>query len=95
MKEQLELIRKLTIDKVVSDFVKLEKRGDNYIGLCPFHKEKTPSFTLSPEKGIYKCFGCGKAGTMVDFIMEMKDFSRRDAIDYLLYKYIYKTNENI
>jgi DNA primase len=56
---------------VVQDFVNLKKRGVNYIGLCPFHNEKTPSFTVSPSKGIFKCFGCGKGGNPVNFIMAL------------------------
>ena len=58
------------IDEVVSDFVTLRKRGVNFLGLCPFHNEKTPSFTVSPAKGIFKCFGCGKGGNSVNFVME-------------------------
>ena len=54
---------------VVSDYVTLRKRGVNLLGLCPFHNEKTPSFTVSPAKGIFKCFGCGKGGNSVHFIM--------------------------
>ena len=55
---------------VISEFVNLKKRGVNYVGCCPFHNEKTPSFTVSPARGIYKCFGCGKGGNVVNFIME-------------------------
>ncbi|HNB82643.1 MAG TPA: CHC2 zinc finger domain-containing protein, partial [Chitinophagaceae bacterium] len=55
---------------VVGSFVKLKKRGSNYLGNCPFHNEKTPSFTVSPSKGIYKCFGCGKAGNVITFVQE-------------------------
>ncbi|NLA24128.1 MAG: DNA primase, partial [Bacteroidales bacterium] len=58
------------IVEVVSEFVQLKKRGVNHIGNCPFHDEKTPSFSVSPSKGIYKCFGCGKGGNAVNFIME-------------------------
>ncbi|MBQ2077699.1 MAG: DNA primase, partial [Bacteroidales bacterium] len=57
------------IVEVVQDFVSLKKRGVNYFGCCPFHNEKTPSFIVSPSKGIYKCFGCGKAGNAVGFVM--------------------------
>ena len=63
------------IYEVVSDFVSLKKRGVNYLGLCPFHNEKTGSFTVSPAKGIYKCFGCGKGGNAVNFIMEHEQMS--------------------
>ena len=55
---------------VVSDFVSLRRRGANWVACCPFHNEKTPSFYVSPSKGIYKCFGCGKAGSVVGFFME-------------------------
>ena len=61
------------IQEVVQDFVSLKKRGVNYLGNCPFHNEKTPSFTVSPSKGIFKCFGCGKGGNSVNFIMEITD----------------------
>ena len=75
------------IEEVVGDFVSLKKRGANLIGLCPFHNEKTPSFTVSPAKGIYKCFGCGKAGNAVHFIMEHEHYSYYDALKYLATKY--------
>ena len=65
---------------VVSDFVTLKKRGVNYLGLCPFHNEKTGSFTVSPAKGIFKCFGCGKGGNAVHFIMEHEQLSYVDAL---------------
>lgn len=58
------------VEEVIGDFITLKKRGANLLGLCPFHGEKTPSFTVSPAKNIYKCFGCGKAGSPVNFIME-------------------------
>lgn len=72
---------------VVSDFVSLKKRGVNYLGLCPFHNEKTGSFTVSPAKGIYKCFGCGKGGNAVNFIMEHEQMSYVEALKYLAAKY--------
>ena len=72
---------------VVSDFVTLKKRGVNYLGLCPFHNEKTGSFTVSPAKGIFKCFGCGKGGNAVHFIMEHEQLSYVDALKYLAKKY--------
>ena len=68
---------------VVSEFVSLRRRGVNYIGNCPFHNEKTPSFTVSPHKGIYKCFGCGKGGNAVNFLMDVEQISFVDAIKYL------------
>ncbi|HNW90696.1 MAG TPA: DNA primase [Bacteroidales bacterium] len=75
------------IDEVVGEFVSLKKRGVNYIGLCPFHNEKTPSFTVSPAKGFFHCFGCGKGGGPVDFIMEHEHMSYPDALKYLAGKY--------
>ncbi|MEN8121201.1 MAG: DNA primase [Bacteroidota bacterium] len=72
---------------VVQDFVNLKRRGVNYLGLCPFHNEKTPSFTVSPAKGIYKCFGCGQAGNSVGFIMEHEQLSYPEALKYLAKKY--------
>jgi DNA primase len=75
------------VEEVVSDFVTLRKRGVNYIGLCPFHNEKTPSFTVSPAKGIFKCFGCGKAGNAVKFIMEHEHYSYPEALKYVAKKY--------
>jgi DNA primase len=75
------------ITEVVSDFVSLKKRGVNYLGLCPFHNEKTPSFTVSAAKGIYKCFGCGKGGNAVNFIMEHEHLGYPEALKYLAKKY--------
>ena len=90
------MIDRQTVDKildaaqivdVVSDFVTLRKRGVNYIGLCPFHDEKTGSFTVSPAKGIFKCFGCGKGGGPVHFIMEHEQLDYPGALRYLAKKY--------
>jgi DNA primase len=75
------------IEEVVADHVALKKRGVNLIGCCPFHNEKTPSFYVSPVKGIYKCFGCGKGGHAVNFIMEHDKLSYPDALRYLAKKY--------
>ncbi len=75
------------VEEVVGDFVTLKKRGANLLGLCPFHNEKSPSFTVSPAKGIYKCFGCGKAGNSVNFVMEVEGFSYPEALKYLAQKY--------
>lgn len=75
------------IEEVVSDFVALKRRGSNMIGLCPFHNERTPSFSVSPVKGIYKCFGCGKAGNSVNFVMEHEKFTYPEALRYLAKKY--------
>jgi DNA primase len=75
------------IVEVVSDYVTLKRRGVNYIGHCPFHNEKTPSFTVSPAKNICKCFGCGKGGNPVNFIMELENFSYVEALRHLAKKY--------
>lgn len=72
---------------VVSDFVTLKRRGANYIACCPFHNEKTPSFSVSPAKGIFKCFGCGKAGSAVTFVMEHEHLTYSEALKYLGKKY--------
>lgn len=72
---------------VVSDFVTLKRRGANYIGLCPFHNERTPSFSVSKSKGICKCFSCGKGGSPVNFIMEHEKMSFNEALRYLAKKY--------
>jgi DNA primase len=75
------------IEEVIGDFVSLKRRGVNLLGLCPFHNEKTPSFTVSPAKGIYKCFGCGKAGNTVNFLMEYEHFSYPEALKFLAKRY--------
>lgn len=80
---------------VIQDFVSLKRRGANFIGLCPFHNEKTPSFTVSPSKGIFKCFGCGKGGNSVNFIMEHEHFSYPDALKYLARKYGIEIEEKV
>jgi len=90
-----KIIGAARIEEVVSDFVKLRKRGTNYIGNCPFHDEKTPSFTVSPTKEIYKCFGCGKAGNSVSFIMEHEHASYPEALRYLADKYHIPIEETI
>ncbi len=82
-----EIIETAKIEDVVSDFVSLKRRGVNMIGNCPFHNEKTPSFTVSPQKNIYKCFGCGEAGNPVSFVMEHEGFSYPEALRYLAKKY--------
>lgn len=81
------------IEEVVGDYVTLRRRGVNMIGLCPFHNEKTPSFTVSPAKGIFKCFGCGKGGNSVHFIMEHEQISYVDALKYLAKKYHIEVKE--
>lgn len=75
------------IADVISEFVTLKRRGVNLLGLCPFHNEKTPSFTVSPAKGIFKCFGCGKGGNVVNFIMEHESLSYPEALKWLARKY--------
>lgn len=96
------MIDKETVDKifdvanivdVVSDFVSLKKRGVNFMGCCPFHNEKTPSFTVSPSKNIYKCFGCGKGGNSVNFVMEHEQMSYYEALKYLAKKYNIEVRE--
>ena len=78
---------------VVSEFVTLRKRGVNYIGLCPFHNEKTPSFSVSPSKGVCKCFSCGKGGNVVHFIMEHEQLSYYEALKWLARKYNIEVKE--
>lgn len=82
------------IVEVVSDFVSLKKRGANYIGLCPFHNERTPSFSVSRAKGICKCFSCGKGGSPVNFIMEHEQLSYYEALKYLAHKYHIEIKEH-
>lgn len=81
------IIETARIEEVIGDFVSLKKRGSNYVGLCPFHNEKTPSFSVSPSKGIYKCFGCGKAGNVVNFVMEHEHYNYPEALKYLAKRY--------
>ena len=78
---------------VVSEFVTLRRRGVNYIGLCPFHNEKTPSFSVSPSKGLCKCFSCGKGGNVVHFIMEHEQLSYYEALKWLANKYHIEVKE--
>ncbi len=81
------------ITEVVGEFVTLKRRGTNLIGLCPFHNEKTPSFNVSPSKGIYKCFGCGKGGSAVNFIMEHEHLSFVESLRWLAKKYHIEVEE--
>ncbi len=81
--EQIMETANSQIVDVVSEFVQLKRRGVNYLGRCPFHDEKTPSFTVSPHKGIFKCFGCGKGGNAIHFLMEHEQQSFVEAIKYL------------
>ena len=75
------------VEEVVGEFVTLKRRGANMLGLCPFHNEKTPSFNVNPARNIYKCFGCGKAGGPIQFLMEYQQLSYPDALKYLAKKY--------
>lgn len=77
----------IDIVDIVGSFVKLKRRGANYLGLCPFHNERTPSFTVSPTKEIYKCFGCGRSGNAIGFLMEHEKYSFIEAIKWLAQKY--------
>src|SRR6476661_1171959 len=82
-----QILSRIDILDVVGGFVKLKRRGANYLGLCPFHNEKTPSFTVSPTKEIYKCFGCGKSGNAIGFLMEHEKYSYVEALRWLANKY--------
>lgn len=82
-----QIIAQADIVEVVGDFVSLKKKGQNMWACCPFHFEKSPSFSVSPAKGIYKCFGCGKAGNSVQFIMDVEGTSFPEALKYLAKKY--------
>ncbi|MEP6682511.1 MAG: DNA primase, partial [Parafilimonas sp.] len=82
-----QITNRIDIIDVVSEFVKLKKRGANYLGLCPFHNEKTPSFTVSPSKEIYKCFGCGKSGNTITFLMEHEKYSYAESLKWLAQRY--------
>lgn len=82
-----EVVSRIDIIDIISGFVRLKRRGANYLGLCPFHDEKTPSFTVSPAKEIYKCFGCGRSGNTITFLMEHEKFSYVEAIRWLAQKY--------
>lgn len=82
-----KIFESLDIEDIISDFVTLKKRGSNLLGLCPFHNEKTPSFSVSPSKGIFKCFGCGKGGNAIHFLMEHENFTYPEALKYVAAKY--------
>jgi len=75
------------IVEVVSDFVTLRKRGANYVGLCPFHEDRNPSFSVSPAKNICKCFACGEGGTPIHFVMKHEQMTYYEALKYLAKKY--------
>ena len=78
---------RIDIVDIIGSFVKLKRRGANYLGLCPFHNERTPSFTVSPSKEIYKCFGCGRSGNAIGFLMEHEKYSFVEAVKWLAQKY--------
>jgi DNA primase len=82
-----QILSRTDIIEIVGSFVKLKKRGANYLGLCPFHNEKSPSFTVSSTKEIYKCFGCGRSGNTLSFLMEHEKMSYADALRFLAAKY--------
>ena len=82
-----QILSRIDIIEIIGSFVKLKKRGANYLGLCPFHNEKSPSFTVSPVKEIYKCFGCGRSGNSIGFLMELEKYSYVEALKWLANKY--------
>lgn len=82
-----QILSRIDIIDIVGNFVRLKKRGANYLGLCPFHNEKTPSFTVSPTKEIYKCFGCGRSGNAISFLMEHEKYSYVEALRWLANRY--------
>jgi DNA primase len=82
-----QILSRIDIIEVVGSFIKLRKRGTSYLGLCPFHNEKTPSFTVSPAKEIYKCFGCGRSGNTIGFLMEHEKYSYVEALRWLANRY--------
>ncbi|MFM6926596.1 MAG: DNA primase [Ferruginibacter sp.] len=89
-----QILSRIDIVEIVGSFIKLKKRGANYLGLCPFHNEKTPSFTVSPSKEIYKCFGCGRSGNSISFLMEAEKYSYVEALRWLAAKYNVEIEES-
>ena len=86
--ETIDRILDLTkVEEVIGDFVSLKRRGSSYVACCPFHSERTPSFTVTPSKGFYYCFGCHKGGSAVNFLMEHENMSYVEALRYLASKY--------
>lgn len=75
-----ELRQKVDIVDVVSDYVQLRRSGRSYSGLCPFHNERTPSFSVSQDRGMYHCFGCGAGGTVINFVMDIEGVSFQEAV---------------
>ncbi len=88
-----QIKNRIDIIDVIGDYVKLKKRGSNYLGNCPFHNEKTPSFTVSPAKELYKCFGCGKSGNTITFLMEHDKLSYVEALKWLAARYKIEVEE--
>lgn len=88
-----QILSRLDIVEVIGSFVKLKKRGANYLGNCPFHNERTPSFTVSPSKEIFKCFGCGKSGNTISFLMEHDKLSYVEALRWLANRYQVEVEE--
>src|SRR3978361_1958056 len=82
-----QILSRIDVIEIIGGFVKLKKRGTNYLGLCPFHNEKSPSFTVSPAKEIYKCFGCGRSGNSISFLMEHEKYTYVEALRWLAAKY--------
>ncbi len=82
-----QIISTARVEDIIDDYVNLNRRGTNLVGLCPFHDEKTPSFSVSPAKNIYKCFGCGKAGDSITFLMEHEHFTFPEALRHLAQRY--------
>lgn len=84
LKSEIEEIRKsVDIVDVIKKYIPLEKRGKNYFGICPFHKDTSPSLSVSPEKQVYKCFSCGASGNVVNFIMDYEKVSFEEALEIL------------
>ena len=90
-----QIMSVVKVEEVIEDFVNLKRRGVNMLGNCPFHDEKTPSFTVSPAKNIYKCFGCGRAGDSVRFMMDHEAMSYPEALRYLANKYNIEIEETV
>jgi DNA primase len=88
-----QILNRIDIVEIVGSFIKLKKRGTSYLGLCPFHNEKTPSFTVSASKEIYKCFGCGRSGNSISFLMEHEKYSYVEALRWLANRYNVEVEE--
>ena len=82
--EQIEQVRQRSdIVEVIGNYVRLKRSGSGYVGLCPFHNEKSPSFSVNPARQMYKCFGCGVAGNVITFVMEYENYSFPEAMEFL------------